>query len=211
MSLLAEKTRDEIKVLRAKAERFAAANDQAGYDAFWNDDELVELYLEPGRIENFRQVAVRCPSDVGPCVDLGCGVGTMLEMIATEQPQRPLFGIDYAEGAIGQCRRRVPKAQVAVGSVYRTGFIDEMFSLALSIQTMEHLDRPAIAAREMWRILKPGGVAIVTVPNGAVDTWEGHVNFWTPETFVEMFGQTPTAVEYLNQNRNLLFEFRKPL
>ena len=94
--------------------------------------------------------------------------------------------------------------------MYDTGLESDRFDLALSIQTMEHLDQPGMAAREMWRILKPGGSAIVTVPNGAVDRWEGHVNFWTPETLVKMLRHAPTAVEYLNNDRNLLFEFHKP-
>lgn len=210
MSLLANKTRDEMKALRARAEQFAVSNHRDGYDSFWSDDEIVELYLEPGRIENFRQVAKRCAHVGGVCIDLGCGEGTMLRMLADDISQaRTLYGLDYTTSAIVQSRKRVPQGHFSVGNVHATGFANDTFDLALSIQTMEHLNEPAKAACEMWRILKPGGVAIITVPNGAVDAWEGHVNFWTPESFVEMFGHTPIAIEYLNNNRNLLFEFRK--
>ena len=110
MSLLASKTREQVKALRARAEKFAVANDRTGYDAFWADDELVELYLEPGRIENFRQVARRCPNVSGCCIDLGCGVGTMLEMLATQDVNQrcSFYGIDYSEAAFSEWRRRVP-------------------------------------------------------------------------------------------------------
>jgi hypothetical protein len=31
----------------------------------------------------------------------------------------------------------------------------------------------------MSRILRPDGQLIVTVPDGAEDDWDGHVNFWS--------------------------------
>jgi SAM-dependent methyltransferase len=48
---------------------------------------------------------------------------------------------------------------------------DETFDGATCIEVLEHLFDPLQAAREIHRVLKPGGVLIVTVPNFGYHTW----------------------------------------
>jgi len=43
---------------------------------------------------------------------------------------------------------------------------DGIFDLVVTIDCHEHLDDPAVLNREILRVLRPGGRAIVTVPNG---------------------------------------------
>jgi ubiquinone/menaquinone biosynthesis C-methylase UbiE len=91
-----------------------------------------------------------------------------------------------------------------------TGLADGSFDLALSIQTMEHMDHPRRAFDEMWRLMKPAARLVVTIPNGKIDDWEGHRNFWTSESFIQMAGKSPIHLHSINDNRNLLFLFQKP-
>ena len=42
---------------------------------------------------------------------------------------------------------------------------DDSFDAIYSMGTIEHFDETDAAVREMWRVLKPGGRAIVGVPN----------------------------------------------
>ncbi|HYU79934.1 MAG TPA: class I SAM-dependent methyltransferase [Vicinamibacterales bacterium] len=44
---------------------------------------------------------------------------------------------------------------------YRSGSFDAVYSMG----TIEHFDESPAAVREMWRVLKPGGRAIIGVPN----------------------------------------------
>jgi hypothetical protein len=51
----------------------------------------------------------------------------------------------------------------------------------------------------------PGGTILITVPDGAIDAWEGHVNFWTEDdfaSFLEPIGAT--AVDRVDAGRGLL-------
>ncbi|HEX7502031.1 MAG TPA: methyltransferase domain-containing protein [Acidobacteriota bacterium] len=48
----------------------------------------------------------------------------------------------------------------------RLPFIDGGFDLVVSIDVHEHLRRPDMLAAEFFRVLKPGGRAVVTTPNG---------------------------------------------
>ena len=45
-------------------------------------------------------------------------------------------------------------------------FADSSFDLLVSIDVHEHLQRPELLVAEFVRVLKPGGRAVVTTPNG---------------------------------------------
>jgi SAM-dependent methyltransferase len=45
-------------------------------------------------------------------------------------------------------------------------FQNATFNAVLSLQALQYLDRPDIALAEMARVLKPGGVLLLTAPNG---------------------------------------------
>jgi SAM-dependent methyltransferase len=49
-------------------------------------------------------------------------------------------------------------------------FIDASFDAALNIVTLEHLQEPALALREIARVLRPGGRLLLVVPH----EWEVH-------------------------------------
>ena len=51
-----------------------------------------------------------------------------------------------------------------LGSADAIPVSDESFDSIVCTQVFEHLERPQQAAREMARVLKPGGYAVVTVP-----------------------------------------------
>jgi len=48
----------------------------------------------------------------------------------------------------------------------RLPFPDDGFDLLVSIDVHEHLQQPGLLAAEFFRVLKPGGRAVVTTPNG---------------------------------------------
>jgi SAM-dependent methyltransferase len=44
-------------------------------------------------------------------------------------------------------------------------FEDQSFDVAMAVEILEHLENPRSFLRELWRVLKPGGTAIVSTPN----------------------------------------------
>ena len=65
----------------------------------------------------------------------------------------------YAEN-----ERHAATAQVPHESLEKLTFSPERFDLVLSSDILEHVRRPLLAIQEMYRILRPGGVNLFTVP-----------------------------------------------
>lgn len=82
------------------------------------------------------------------------------------------FGIDISEPTLRQARaaftgpRTAPTPlRAAAADVRALPFLDASFDAVYSMGTIEHFDETEEAVREMARVLKPGGRAIVGVPN----------------------------------------------
>lgn len=52
----------------------------------------------------------------------------------------------------------------------RLPFEDASFDAVISTQVFEHIPEPALTAKEIYRVLKPGGAALITIPF----VWEQH-------------------------------------
>jgi len=78
------------------------------------------------------------------------------------------FGIDISEPTVIQAKGAfTPEAplRAAAADVRALPFCDGSFDAVYSMGTIEHFDETEQAVREMVRVLKPGGRAIVGVPN----------------------------------------------
>jgi SAM-dependent methyltransferase/uncharacterized membrane protein YbhN (UPF0104 family) len=104
------------------------------------------------------------PEEAGLGLDLGCGLGRQcLEM--TRRGYR-IVGVDPAQGLLR--RARESGATVAVGDALRLPFRDASFDFVYVIGVLHHLKGPRSqqeVAREVGRILKPGGAFIVHETN----------------------------------------------
>jgi SAM-dependent methyltransferase len=80
------------------------------------------------------------------------------------------YGIDISPPTVMQARAAFddgPRSRLrsAVGDVRALPFSDDSFDAIYSMGTIEHFDETERAVEEMARVLKPGGRAIIGVPN----------------------------------------------
>jgi ubiquinone/menaquinone biosynthesis C-methylase UbiE/DNA-binding transcriptional ArsR family regulator len=94
--------------------------------------------------------------------DVGCGTGNASEIIAP-WVQR-VIAVDRSEPMLAAARARLAglgNVEFVLGDVDRLPFKDGRVDAAVCILVLHHVEDPAGAAREMARIVRPGGLVLV--------------------------------------------------
>lgn len=117
-----------------------------------------------------RAVAVCPAAGANPLViDIGTGTGVVPVLLA----QHPRFadyriiGYEFFPDMVEQARARIERAglldriEIAQGDAHALPLPEEVIDLALSRGTIHHLADPVRALQEAYRVLKPGGVALI--------------------------------------------------
>jgi SAM-dependent methyltransferase len=94
-------------------------------------------------------------------IDVGCGAGLTLDRLARRREVGHVVGVDPSPEALRYASRR--GNPVVEGSALDLPFEAESFHIATCLDVVQHLpsDGIATAARELARVLKTGGVAII--------------------------------------------------
>lgn len=103
----------------------------------------------------------------GQVVDLGCGTGPALAAFARCFPQAHLTGFDKSEEALDTARERLQAhpAAVELASVdlrEKLPLPDGSVDAVISSNLLECLPDPAQLLNEVWRVLRPGGRAVLS-------------------------------------------------
>ena len=141
--------------------------------------------------------------------DLGCGNGSVANYLSK---YAPVSGVDASNSAIAIASRSFPHLKVDVGSAY-----DDLaskygdFPLVVSLEVVEHLYAPRTYAENLFRLVRPGGIAVVSTPyhgywknlalalTGRLDThfsalWDGgHIKFWSVRTLTVLLSEAGFA------------------
>lgn len=80
-----------------------------------------------------------------------------------------VYGIDIAPNLVAEAAKRLKakkiKVKTKVGDIRKLPYADNFFDFVYTMGTIEHIPQPSDAMREIYRVLKPGGRAIIGVPN----------------------------------------------
>jgi SAM-dependent methyltransferase len=95
-------------------------------------------------------------------LDVGTSTGTNLRMLG-ELGFTRFEGIDSSDDAARWCEAK-GLGHVTRGDAGCLPFADESFDLVLATDVIEHVDDDGAALREITRVLKRGGRALITVP-----------------------------------------------
>jgi SAM-dependent methyltransferase len=93
-------------------------------------------------------------------LDVGCGTGANLELLGKYGKAE---GVDVSLAALDFCRAR-GLANVRQGEAEKLPYEDGSFDLVTALDVVEHLDDDVAGLREMRRVLRPGGRALLFVP-----------------------------------------------
>jgi len=111
---------------------------------------------------------VRAPAGTsGLALDAGSGEGYGTALLATALPRWQAVGVDYDAAAAAHAARVHSGAATAYvrGALTALPMPDSCADLAVSLQVLEHIWTPGDYARELARVLRPGGLLVLSTPN----------------------------------------------
>ena len=128
-------------------------------------------------------------------LDVGCGTGANLEMLANFGEAE---GVDVSDDALEFCRLKNLKAHK--GLAEKLPFADESFDLVTALDVVEHLDDDVSGLKEMNRVLKSGGKTLIFVPAfmwlwGVQDDISNHRIRYTKRQIVERLEKAGFEIE----------------
>jgi SAM-dependent methyltransferase len=112
----------------------------------------------------------------GYLLDAGCGTGNETVNLRRQARGLRIYGVDVSPAALAIAvdRPETSDATFYQSALERLPFPDVVFDYIASHEVIEHVEEPAVVLRELYRVLKPGGVCVIATPNGA-SLWIEHL------------------------------------
>ena len=140
----------------------------------------------------------------GRLLDVGCGTGSLITQLALRGYE--VHGVDMSEECVTRTRENlrlfVPENQIDIkkGSAEKIDYPDGHFDIVIAAEVLEHVENDSLAVREIYRVLRPGGVCVITVPaNPALwdvsDEMAGHKRRYSKQDILALFTATSFQVE----------------
>ncbi len=128
-------------------------------------------------------------------LDVGCGTGANLEMLAQFGTAE---GVDVSDDALEFCRKK--GLTVQKGLAETLPYDDETFDVTTALDVVEHLDDDIAGLKEIYRVTKSGGYSLIFVPAfmwlwGVQDDISHHRIRYTRTEIVERLEKAGFVVE----------------
>jgi SAM-dependent methyltransferase len=165
-------------------------SDKAFYDDIWVGWRDMERYAPAPRY--LRRMVLRELSRLSfkSVLDVGCGEGTLLKMVAEKYPNVELAGSEFSDTALRYCREQVPQARIFNLDILTDDVSALSFELLISMQVLEHLSDD-VAALERMRAMCTK-YTLISVPGGELDEHgrkNGHYRHYTKADLVQKMEQ----------------------
>jgi len=109
----------------------------------------------------YERLAQRCAQrDV---LEAGCGEGYGADLLAGVA--RRVVGLDYDESAVAHVRSRYPRVDMRHGNLAQLPLPDGDVDVVVNFQVIEHLWDQGQFVTDCARVLRPGGVLLMSTPN----------------------------------------------
>lgn len=110
-------------------------------------------------------------------LDIGCNTGILL--IPLLEKGVDIVGVDISKSDIKKAKEKLeekkfPSNKALVADAKKLPFKQNSFDMVLLSDILEHVSQPELVAKEAYRVVKPGGYILATVPN----QWHPVVKFF---------------------------------
>lgn len=118
------------------------------------------------------------PQSDSVILDIPCGRGFYLNMLRYASDAR-LIGADLDQEVIHKAAANIGQLKdvtLVRANIYDLPFSDGTFDAVILSEVLEHIDDDVAGLKEAMRVLKPGGVAVITVPHANYPFWWDPIN-----------------------------------
>jgi SAM-dependent methyltransferase len=128
----------------------------------WQKEDFQTLVESCERDDDTPYILKYLPRD-GAVVEAGCGLGRYVKYLADRG--YAVHGLEYGGEAVQALHESCPELKVVQGDVARLPYAAESIAGMISLGVIEHFPEGCeTPLAEMYRVLRPGGIAIVSVP-----------------------------------------------
>lgn len=144
-------------------------------------------------------------------LDVGCGDGVLSWLLG--QKGAVCHGVDSSQIAIEFARKKHAEkgspASFSVSSGYDTKVASGFYDAVASSDVIEHVQDPNRLLQEILRVLKPGGVAVITTPVRLTEEPldKMHVTEWFPGEFKAVISKVFPSARYVYSHPLFWMEF----
>lgn len=112
----------------------------------------------------FKAYVVAEPYVAGDVLEVGCGEGRGIDVLIRNAST--FTAVDKIAPVISKLQERYPTGRfLSMNIPPLTGLDDNRYDLVASFQVIEHIQNDKLFLSEIYRVLKPGGTALLTTPN----------------------------------------------
>jgi ubiquinone/menaquinone biosynthesis C-methylase UbiE len=108
----------------------------------------------------------------GKFLDAGCGSGLLCRFLKSQSSHRDVWGVDFSDLRLHQAEQTATAENLTIRfqreDLTRLSFEDASFDVIFCRYVFEHLARPDVVLKELYRILKPNGKLILINFDGIV-------------------------------------------
>lgn len=175
-----------------KAEK--VVSDYNGYDykkIFWEDadrkyedmaDRIAIRRLLPEKMDNF--------------IDVAGGYGRLAKEYLDRAKNITIF--DYSETELKDAKKEFgDRITTKQGDIYDMPFKDNTFDGLLMVRATHHFKDMDKVLKELYRIMKPGGTAVIEVANK--HTLPKMFRYWFKKSDINPFDKNPSSLQNLNK------------
>jgi SAM-dependent methyltransferase len=129
----------------------------------------------------------------GRLLEIGCGAGNFLVQAAARGFD--VTGLEYSPFAAERARKNLgDRGRVLQGDIEIFGAERDAYDVCVLCDVIEHVRRPDKFVREIFRLLRPGGVLLVVTPS--LDSWSARVlgSRWMEYKAEHLFYYTPATI-----------------